>query len=95
MTEFIYRYSQPGIAHVFISFMLETASRATEVSDVLAELEKEGMKGRDISDDELAKSHGRYLVGGCQDVAHERVFRFGKRLDYKRNHSKIHIAYRC
>jgi threonine dehydratase len=82
VTEFIYRFSQPENAHVFISFILETASRAIEVSEVLAELEKEGMKGRDISDDELAKSHGRYLVGGCQDVTHERVFRFGKPPDY-------------
>lgn len=70
---------------MFISFILETASRATEVSSILAELEKEGMKGRDISDDELAKSHGRYLVGGCQEVEHERVFRFGKSLNWGRN----------
>ena len=35
------------------------------------------MRGQDISNDELAKSHARYLVGGKQDVPHERIFRFG------------------
>lgn len=47
------------------------------MSDVLAQLEKQGMKGFDISDDELAKSHVRYMVGGSRDVPDERMFRFG------------------
>jgi threonine dehydratase len=78
VTEFIYRYSRPDKAHVFISFILSTSSRESEVSQVIAALAQEGMKADDISDDELAKAHGRYLVGGLQDVEHERVFRFGK-----------------
>ncbi|PVG02979.1 putative ILV1-anabolic serine and threonine dehydratase precursor [Serendipita vermifera] len=76
VTEFIYRYSGPDKAHVFISFILSTSSRESEVSQVIAALAQEGMKADDISDDELAKAHGRYLVGGFQDVEHERVFRF-------------------
>ena len=44
---------------------------------MLARLAEEDMQGVDISDDELAKAHGRYLVGGRADVEHERVFRFG------------------
>ena len=35
------------------------------------------MKACDISDNELAKSHGRYMIGGAQLVPNERVFRFG------------------
>jgi len=35
------------------------------------------MKGYDISDDELAKSHSRYMIGGAQRVENERLFRFG------------------
>ena len=35
------------------------------------------MQGCDISDDEMAKSHVRYMIGGCQRVDNERVFRFG------------------
>jgi len=78
VTEFIYRYNAADRAHVFLSFILQTSNRAHEVADVLERLAKEDMQGVDISDDELAKAHGRYLAGGRADVEHERVFRFGK-----------------
>jgi threonine dehydratase len=81
-TEFIYRYNDPACAQIFISFKLETIQRAKEVSDVLAQLEEEGMKGFDISDDELAKSHARYMIGGRMDVPNERMFRFGAWLSH-------------
>ncbi|KAH9972463.1 tryptophan synthase beta subunit-like PLP-dependent enzyme [Lactifluus volemus] len=76
VTEFIYRYNSPDFAHVFLSFQLETNSREKEVGEVLSELERGGMKGLDISDDEMAKSHARYMIGGASDVANERIFRF-------------------
>ncbi|KZT10812.1 threonine dehydratase I [Laetiporus sulphureus 93-53] len=75
-TEFIYRYSNPQRAQIFLSFKLETKSRASEVADVLAALERQDMKGFDISDDEMAKTHARYMIGGCQNVPNERLFRF-------------------
>jgi len=56
---------------------LGTSSRAKEVASVLDELERGGMNGHDISDDEMAKSHARYLIGGASDVPNERIFRFG------------------
>lgn len=34
------------------------------------------MSAIDLSDNELAKSHARYLVGGKANVCDERVFRF-------------------
>ena len=37
------------------------------------------MTGYDISDDEMAKSHARYMIGGASDVPNERIFRFGAR----------------
>jgi threonine dehydratase len=77
VTEFTYRYNSPDRAHVFLSFQLETNSRATEVETVLAELRRDGMNGYDISDDELAKSHARYMIGGASDAPNERIFRFG------------------
>jgi len=77
VTEFIYRYSDPQRAYVFLSFQLDTQSRATEVAQVLSELDKNGMKARDISDNEMAKSHARYMIGGISDVPNERLFRFG------------------
>ncbi|KIY50312.1 threonine dehydratase I [Fistulina hepatica ATCC 64428] len=76
VTEFIYRYNSPERAHVFLSFKLESNDRAAEVGSVLEELEKHDMVGSDISDNELAKSHARYMVGGCQLVENERVLRF-------------------
>lgn len=76
-TEFIYRYNSPSIAHIFVSFKLDTLDRTKEVHDVLRTLEAKGMKGYDISDDEMSKSHARYMIGGCKNVIHERVFRFG------------------
>ena len=77
VTEFTYRYNSPDRAHVFLSFQLETTSRATEVGAVLTELQRDGMSGCDISDDEVAKSHARYMIGGASDVPNERIFRFG------------------
>lgn len=76
-SEFIYRYNTPGIARIYLSFKLATNSRKQEVSELLTTLEKQGMKGYDISDDELAKSHSRYMIGGAQRVENERLFRFG------------------
>jgi threonine dehydratase len=79
VTEFIYRYSSSEVAHVYLSFQLEgKLPRTAEVANVLTTLESEGMKGVDISDDELAKTHGRYMIGGKCEVPNERVFRFGK-----------------
>lgn len=62
-----------------MSFILESGNRNKEIVDVLAELDAQGMKGQDISGDELAKTHARYMIGGRKFVEHERVFRFGKR----------------
>lgn len=76
-TEFIYRYNDPTRAQVFLSFKLETQNRAEEVGDVLSQLSQLDMKGFDISDDELAKSHARYMIGGRINVPNERIFRFG------------------
>jgi len=75
-TEFIYRYSNPERAQIFLSFKLESTSRSKEVADVLTALDQQNMKGFDISDDEMAKTHARYMIGGCQNVPNERLFRF-------------------
>jgi len=61
-----------------MSFKLSSSERETEVAEVLDSLAKEDMKGFDMSDDEVAKSHVRYMIGGCHQVPNERVFRFGK-----------------
>ncbi|KAG2043477.1 tryptophan synthase beta subunit-like PLP-dependent enzyme [Suillus americanus] len=75
-TEFIYRYSDPNTAHIFLSFKLETSFRKKEVEKVLEEIKNQGMTGYDVSDDEVAKSHARYMIRGCTAIPNERVFRF-------------------
>lgn len=50
--------------------------------NVLKALEKADMKGYDISDNEMAKSHARYMIGGCQIVENERVLRFGMSMSF-------------
>ncbi len=61
-----------------MSFKLHSTSREEEVAEVLSALERSDMVGYDISDDEVAKSHVRYMIGGCQNVPNERIFRFGE-----------------
>jgi len=52
------------------------AARAEELGAIMGALKQKGMKALDLSDNEMAKSHARYLVGGKSKVADERVFRF-------------------
>ncbi|KAJ1913065.1 threonine deaminase [Mycoemilia scoparia] len=77
VTEFSYRYNDPEKAHIFTSF---TVNDRSEVPHILQELEKRGMKGTDISDNEMAKCHARYMVGGRSTspghVKNERLYRF-------------------
>ena len=77
VTEFIYRYTSPNAANIFVSFRLNSKDRKAELTDVMNELEKQGFRGTDISDNELAKTHMRYMIGGKLAVPHERIFRFG------------------
>jgi threonine dehydratase len=64
-----------------ISFILHTQTpqneRESEVNSVLAALKARDMHAEDISGNELAKSHVRYLVGGKVAVPDERLFSFG------------------
>ncbi|KAJ2928614.1 hypothetical protein H1R20_g8450, partial [Candolleomyces eurysporus] len=77
VTEFIYRYNVRGDrASVLLSFIIESGNRTAEVQEVLSALSNADMKGHDISDDECAKSHIRYMIGGCHKVPNERVVRF-------------------
>jgi hypothetical protein len=51
-------------------------ARQEELGAILTSLRAGGMNPLDISDNEMAKSHARYLVGGRSSVENERVFRF-------------------
>ena len=79
VTEFSYRYSStsPSQAHILMGISVSAASSKTaELESLFSRLSTEGMTASDISDDELAKTHVRYLVGGRSDVADEKLYMF-------------------
>jgi threonine dehydratase len=75
MTEFNYRFSSRDIAVVFAGIRL-TGGQA-ELSEIIAKLESEGFEVQDLSQDETAKLHVRYMVGGHPlEPLEERLFSF-------------------
>ncbi|KAB2579876.1 Threonine dehydratase [Lasiodiplodia theobromae] len=76
-TEFAYRYNDASKANILIGIALNAASRSRDLADLITRLEKDGMHAVDLSGDEVAKSHVRYLIGGCPSaVSNERLFAF-------------------
>jgi threonine dehydratase len=74
ITEFSYRYNDPDTAAVYIS--IAVADREREKGEIVGAWEAMGFSWEDISGDEMAKSHGRYLVGGIGGGGEERLYRF-------------------
>jgi threonine dehydratase len=74
VTEFNYRLSGRSEAHIFVG--LKTASRG-DAAGVVARLSERGYQSVDLSDNEMAKLHVRYMVGGRAGFARdERLYRF-------------------
>ena len=74
VTEFNYRYSPGGEAHVFLGV---SVSSRDETRRLVSQLERHGMRAVDLSDNELAKMHVRHLVGGrVGEVGGEMLYRF-------------------
>ncbi|KAF2402909.1 threonine ammonia-lyase, biosynthetic [Trichodelitschia bisporula] len=77
ITEFCYRYANPDSAHILVSVEFAAAmTRDADLAALVERLETEGYAPRDLSTDELSKTHLRFLVGGRSDVPHERLFSF-------------------
>lgn len=76
VTEFSYRYSGPSSANILIGVSISAASRNRDLTSLISRLASEGMTAKDLSQDELAKSHIRYMNGGRSNVADERLFTF-------------------
>lgn len=74
ITEFNYRYADDNDAHVFVG--VQMASGQKEKDELVAQLSAQDYPLLDISDNEMAKLHMRYMVGGRATVANERLFRF-------------------
>jgi threonine dehydratase len=74
VTEFNYRIADKKIAHIFVG--VQIASRA-ENDKIAAGFRRHGFDTLDLSNDELAKQHIRYMVGGISPLAHdELLYRF-------------------
>ncbi len=75
ITEFNYRYAGPGDAQIFVGIGLRQGE--SEFRELCTELEAEGYDYLDMSDNELAKLHVRYMVGGKPGaVMSEHLLRF-------------------
>jgi threonine dehydratase len=75
ITEFNYRYSSQGAAHIFVGVKLSEGN--TERDEIIASLRAAAYPVEDLSDNEMAKLHVRHMVGGqSPSIANERLFRF-------------------
>jgi len=74
ITEFNYRLSDRKQAHIFVGISITSSEERKSFSN---ELTQAGYDNIDITDNELAKTHIRYMVGGrSAQVKKERLFRF-------------------
>ncbi|KAI9826749.1 MAG: hypothetical protein M1819_007294 [Sarea resinae] len=67
---------QPTEANVLMGITLNASTRQADLSSLFTRLSASQMRATDLSTDELAKSHIRYLVGGRSSVSHERLYMF-------------------
>ncbi len=75
ITEFNYRYADDNKAHIFVGVQLSRGME--ERLELLDKLRGEGFPVEDLSDNEMAKLHVRYMVGGrSPGIRNERLFRF-------------------
>jgi threonine dehydratase len=74
VTEFNYRIADSSDAHVFVG--VQVRSRA-ETARIVRNLRRHGLQTLDLSDNEMAKTHVRHMVGGRAPFArNELLYRF-------------------
>ena len=74
ITEFNYRYAGKAQADIFVGVRV---ANATEKNTLIEQLEAKSLTVCDLTDNELAKLHVRYMVGGANpNSTNERLFRF-------------------
>lgn len=74
ITEFNYRYADARQAHIFVGVTVHNRNEAGRLVEML---ERHELPALDLTDDELAKTHVRYMVGGHSPQAeNEVVYRF-------------------
>ncbi|CAI08039.1 Threonine dehydratase [Aromatoleum aromaticum EbN1] len=74
ITEFNYRYADAEQAHIFVGVSVHNRAEASRLIEMLGRHE---LPAVDLTDDEMAKSHVRYMVGGhAPHIDNELVYRF-------------------
>jgi len=73
ITEFNYRYAAKKDAHIFVGIKLSKGE--TEKQALLTRLSK-SFEVIDMSDNSMAKTHIRYMVGGHANAENEVIYRF-------------------
>ncbi|MGB0129836.1 MAG: threonine ammonia-lyase, biosynthetic, partial [Rhodocyclaceae bacterium] len=74
VTEFNYRFDDPKVAHVFVGIQVRDRQESLKLVESLRRHE---LPTLDLTDDEMAKAHIRYMVGGHAPQAdNEVVYRF-------------------
>jgi len=75
VTEFNYRYESQQIARIFVSFGLSQGRAESDA--VIRALREAGYTVTDMTDNEMAKLHVRYMVGGrARGIRDELLYRF-------------------
>lgn len=75
ITEFNYRYADDSQAHVFVGVALKRGN--AEKNELMLALLSAGYGCHDLSGDEVAKTHVRYMVGGrASQAVNEKLYRF-------------------
>lgn len=73
VTEFNYRLSDAAEAVVFVGVKTSTGEEAKEILHSLVDARYPSI---DLTDDELAKTHVRHMIGGMASVSDENVYHF-------------------
>ncbi len=76
VTEFSYRYAKEDFANIFMSIQFNASTRSSDVTNLIKRLGRDRMEAQDLSNDELAKSHIKHLVGGRSSVEDEKLYMF-------------------
>ena len=75
ITEFNYRYSDNAEAQVFTGVKISGGD--VEKQEIINDLQRLDYEVLDLTDNELAKVHLRFMVGGhAQSISDERIYRF-------------------
>jgi threonine dehydratase len=73
VTEFNYRIADSKDAHIFVG--IETQGRE-QTGRLVKNLRRHGLKTLDLSDNDMAKTHVRHMVGGRAPAQDELLYRF-------------------